>query len=609
MNDAEIARLTDRALSLYQAGQFREAETYYRKALSLNPCHAAAAFQLSRLLVASDKPRDALKYCLLALQHGTVDQGMFQHLIRLLYMQPGGHALAEARDAIVQCFHANGFDLQQLSRPVTEILKAQVQTGELISLARQGNVDQLQQRMLARTYSRLFDDELLVKALTWTLFCDPDLEVLLGGIRKSFLKIVIHKQDSFERKGIVDDGCHFLAALACQCFSNEYCYATGSEETDLLQDLETALTSTLAEGGWDAQRDPARILVYGMYRPLYRLPEGERLFEQNGLLNGEAFSAFLDIQWFGPREEDGIGGQIPAITAIDDITSRKVREMYEESPYPPWLTVTRRVQRPFVQQIKQMFPSILLPQLDDGTVEMLIAGCGTGKQAIMSASRFTHSRLLAVDLSRSSLSYAARKTRQLGIDNITFAQADILQLAALPQRFHVIEAVGVLHHMQDPQQGLAVLAGLLRPNGLMNIGLYSELARRHIAALQAHFRQSGLQASADDIRNARTEIVNTDSEACRRLRRLADFYSISGCRDLLFHVQERRYRLPEVAALLAKVGLRFLGFGWTVPRVPARYQRENPDDRSMSDLSKWDTFEQRHPDTFLGMYVFWCQKA
>ena len=163
--------------------------------------------------------------------------------------------------------------------------------------------------------------------------------------------------------------------------------------------------------------------------------------------------------------------------------------------------------------------------------------------------------------------------------------------------------------MEDPQQGLVALAGLLHTNGLMNIGLYSKLARRHIVELQAHFQQSGLRATANDIRQARAEIIGTDNGICHRVRQITDFYSISGCRDLLFHVQERCYRLPEIATLLAKAGLQFLGFGWTDLRTPARYLRENPDDPSMTDLSKWDSFEQRHPDTFLGMYIFWCQKA
>jgi ubiquinone/menaquinone biosynthesis C-methylase UbiE len=521
--------------------------------------------------------------------------------------QPGALALDGVADGIVRCFDVAGVDLQQLSRPATEILKARPLTQELVFLARQGNLHQLRQCMLSHAGAVLFQDELLIKSLICTLFCDPDIEMLLKAARRVLLELAVDTQGSFGKAGIVDDDCSFLAALACQCFMNEYCYVTGPDEVSGLQQLELALQHTMQEAPGTCSL-PALLCIYGMYRPLYRLPGGARWLERDDLPDGRVFRSLLETQWYGPREQLEIRKQITAVTGIDDSTSRKVCEMYEESPYPPWLTVSRRVPRPFREQMQRMFPALLLPQPDDDTVQVLVAGCGTGKQAIMSAGRFTRENLLAVDLSLSSLAYAVRKTRQLAIDNITFAQADILRLAELQQRFHLIESVGVLHHMDDPQQALALLAGLLHTNGLMNIGLYSARARRHISLLREYFQQSGLPVTADRIRQARVEILANDNEACRRVRRLADFYSISGCRDLLFHVQERCYRLPEIATLLAGAGLRFLGFGWSDQRVPARYRQEYPNDPLQTDLAKWDAFEQRHPDTFLGMYVFWCQK-
>ena len=59
--------------------------------------------------------------------------------------------------------------------------------------------------------------------------------------------------------------------------------------------------------------------------------------------------------------------------------------------------------------------------------DVLIAGCGTGSQSILAAQRFRGVRILAVDLSLSSISYAIRKTRELGIKNIEYAQADIMK--------------------------------------------------------------------------------------------------------------------------------------------------------------------------------------
>ncbi len=44
------------------------------------------------------------------------------------------------------------------------------------------------------------------------------------------------------------------------------------------------------------------------------------------------------------------------------------------------------------------------------TVDVLIAGCGTGQHAIETAQRFSGARVLAIDLSLTSLAYAKRKT-------------------------------------------------------------------------------------------------------------------------------------------------------------------------------------------------------
>ena len=65
-----------------------------------------------------------------------------------------------------------------------------------------------------------------------------------------------------------------------------------------------------------------------------------------------------------------------------------------------------------------------------------------------------------------------------GIRRARDAQADILKLGGIGRSFDIIESNGVLHHLADPFAGWRVLVALLRPRGLMNIGLYSKAARR-----------------------------------------------------------------------------------------------------------------------------------
>ena len=48
----------------------------------------------------------------------------------------------------------------------------------------------------------------------------------------------------------------------------------------------------------------------------------------------------------------------------------------------------------------------------------------------------------------------------------------------LNKKFDIIESAGVLHHMADPVAGWRTLTNCLKPNGLMKIGLYSNLARQ-----------------------------------------------------------------------------------------------------------------------------------
>jgi hypothetical protein len=86
-----------------------------------------------------------------------------------------------------------------------------------------------------------------------------------------------------------------------------------------------------------------------------------------------------------------------------------------------------------------------------------------------------------------------------------------------------------------------------------------------------------------------------------------DFFSVSGCRDLLFHVQEHRFTIPQLADFLTETGLAFVGFDldhFSSQKYMARF----PHDKTMTDLGCWDRFERENPSTFSGMYQFWVQK-
>ena len=237
---------------------------------------------------------------------------------------------------------------------------------------------------------------------------------------------------------------------------------------------------------------------------------------------------------------------------------------------------------------------------------ILIAGCGTGQHSLETAARFKDSNVLAIDLSLSSLSYAKRKTEEFGIQNIDYMQADILDLGKLNRQFDIVESAGVLHHMDDPFAGWSVLTDCLKPGGLMKIGLYSELARQHIVEMRQEISNAGIGSSNEEMKSFRTMVINSNQNHHKKILTFSDFYSLSELRDLLFHVQEHRFTIPQIRDCLTELGLKFCGF--EADKIVSHFNLANTGADDPCDLEKWQAYEEANPSTFAGMYQFWCQK-
>ena len=118
------------------------------------------------------------------------------------------------------------------------------------------------------------------------------------------------------------------------------------------------------------------------------------------------------------------------MTSITSGVSDAVRDQYEQNPYPRWVKLPIREQAlNFNDELRRTLPfAPFTPMTDDSAPELLVAGCGTGSHPILVAQRFRGVRVLAIDLSLSSIAYAKRKTQELGVTNVEYAQADILKL-------------------------------------------------------------------------------------------------------------------------------------------------------------------------------------
>ena len=155
--------------------------------------------------------------------------------------------------------------------------------------------------------------------------------------------------------------------------------------------------------------------------------------------------------------------------------------------------------------------------------------------------------------------------------------------------------------------GWRVLADLLNIGGLMKVGLYSEAARSPIVKIREEIAVKGLGTSEDEIRQFRKFLSQSSVEHHRKISRSGESSSLSMLRDLIFHVQEHRFTLPQISSCLDELGLEFCGFEDSA--IVTDFEDFFGPGADACDLSLWHQFEESRPSTFGAMYQFWCQKV
>jgi tetratricopeptide (TPR) repeat protein/SAM-dependent methyltransferase len=451
-----------------------------------------------------------------------------------------------------------------------------------------------------RTVAQLSGIPLFLRLIILTHVDDLNIERMLTTLRYLMLQKAVAGK-------IKDNGLPFASALALHCFTNEYVFAETAEETLSVEHLEKKISEHVKM----KQEVPLSLIVtLGAYRPLHKFDWAQGLTEHEW---SKEVSAVIERQVLEPLTELSVRPQIPCLTPVQDIISQSVRDQYEENPYPRWVITSLFEKGEPIGAVLTAAPNrySLGDYETPNNPEVLIAGCGTGQHPLGTATRFKGSRVLAIDLSLSSLSYAARKTKELGVTNIEYAQADIMELGTLDRQFDLIESAGVLHHLGDPMAGWKVLVDLLRPGGLMKIGLYSEAARQSIVSGRSMIAEMGYTSSTEDIRRCRQDIISrveSGNSSLEKLLNLKDFFSLSECRDLLFHVQEHRFTIPQIGDALDVLNLKFLGFTMRDHSVIKKFKEVFTKEGDLTSLALWHEFEEQYPDTFIGMYQFWCIK-
>jgi SAM-dependent methyltransferase/tetratricopeptide (TPR) repeat protein len=602
------------AIQYQQAGENREAEVIFHRALKLDPKSAEAHHGLARLLL----ERDELDEAMIRLQRALVlrpdDTAARMTMVQLLRQQGKRAAAAAAYERALasdpQIVEMRRQLLDELAAPWTRPLEVArtclpfIKFDPAIAASMRRAVNAWPKRLSgpalfgAAGVGAIARDRVLRFLLEACPISSIELERFLTEVRGVMLTMA-HESHAPDTEVL-----GFCCSLAGQCFFNDYVFSTSEIEVREAERLRDRLAGAIAK----RELFPVVWLpVVACYYPLHTLAGADGLLDTTW---PEAVAALLKQQVAEPREELAHRAAMPVLTAVDDPTSLRVRQQYEESPFPRWVKPGPVGEATTLDAfVRDRFPNAGYRDLGRGRdIDILVAGCGTGQHSTETARRFAGARIVAIDLSLASLGYAKRQSLKDGLDSIQYAQADIMNLPATGLSFDLIECSGVLHHLGDPLEGWRRLLTMLRSHGIMRVGLYSELARQDIVAAKRHIAERQYGDTAEDIRRCRQELMDCPEDTpLGAVASLQSFFRTNECRDLLFHRMEHRLTLPVIKSFLAENGLEFLGFEID-GLVQQRYLSRFPADKTMIDLDNWHRFEERHPSTFVAMYQFWVHK-
>ena len=199
-------------------------------------------------------------------------------------------------------------------------------------------------------------------------------EGLFVAMRRLFLK-------NLDKMEVSPELTYFLSTLSLHCFTNEYVYAESDEEICLVEELEAKISQTVAQL---EQPKVIQVLCLASYRPLYQYHWHQKLAVLDNLK--EVKARLIEE----PLAEKVIAQDIPVLGEISDDVSLRVREQYEESPYPRWVKLGIPIKTKSIaaicDELKLQLHSKSIRDVAAPTI--LIAGCGTGQHSIGTAARF-----------------------------------------------------------------------------------------------------------------------------------------------------------------------------------------------------------------------------
>jgi len=253
-----------------------------------------------------------------------------------------------------------------------------------------------------------------------------------------------------------------------------------------------------------------------------------------------------------------------ARVAAGDLSERpvaaEVRDFYDRYPYPRPVASLEAYRQLWLDQDRRLADYHLFwpaeSYRDDFSI--LVAGCGTS-QAARHAIRWPKAQVIAIDISETSVRCTEELRRTYGLTNLEVRQLPIERVDELGTCFDQIVCTGVLHHLEDPDAGLAALREALKPGGAMHLMVYATYGRIGIYMLQEFCRRLGIRATDAGIRDLIVALreLPRNHPLAMLLREAPDFREEAALADALLHPRDRAYSVPELFDFIEGAGLKF----------------------------------------------------
>lgn len=210
-----------------------------------------------------------------------------------------------------------------------------------------------------------------------------------------------------------------------------------------------------------------------------------------------------------------------------------------------------------------LFRRVLWPTpVEPEALNILIAGCGAN-QAAYYAFKNPQCTVTGIDISPASLAHQNYLKEKHNLENLHLERCTLEDAPArFTKPFDYIVSTGVLHHLPDPDAGLAALKKMLAPHGVISIMVYGKYMRAGVYMMQELFRLTGLQQDAAAVAVVRTTLESLPATHSARhyAQNASDIHYDAGLVDTFLHRSDRAYSVPEVLDFARRAGLTFRGW-------------------------------------------------